>query len=130
MNSFMNGGFAFMNINEFYNVIEGNYDDVLKRLMKEQRIVKYVSKFTTDKSYDELISTLSEKNYPDAFRAAHTLKGISQNLGFDRLYDASAELSDLLRNGDCKNPERTDELVKILGEEYDRIISAAGMLED
>lgn len=119
-----------MNIKEFYNVIEGNYDDVLRRLMKEDRIAKYVSKFASDRSFDELCSTLSEKNYSEAFRAAHTLKGISQNLGFDRLFDVSSELSDMLRGGECKDIDRTNELAELVGEEYEKIISATKLLED
>jgi hypothetical protein len=30
---------------------------------------------------------LENKNYEDAFRSAHTLKGVCQNLSFDRLYE-------------------------------------------
>ena len=37
-------------------------------------------------------------NYEDAFRGAHTLKGVCQNLSFDRLYEASNELTELLRD--------------------------------
>lgn len=119
-----------MNIKEFYNVIEGNYDDVLRRLMKEERIVKYVSKFASDSSFDTLKKTLEEKDYPEAFRAAHTLKGISQNLGFDRLFAVSSELSELLRGGECSDTDKARSLSEQVGEEYEKIISATGMLED
>ncbi|MDE7293079.1 MAG: Hpt domain-containing protein [Oscillospiraceae bacterium] len=118
-----------MNIKEFYNVIEGDYDDVLRRLMKEDRIVKYVSKFAADSSYDTLLTTLRDKDYPEAFRAAHTLKGISQNLGFSKLFEVSSELAEMLRGGECDDADRAADLSDRVGEEYEKIVSATGMLE-
>ena len=41
---------------------------------------------------------MENKNYEDAFRSAHTLKGVCQNLFFDRLYEVSNELTELLRD--------------------------------
>lgn len=36
-------------------------------------------------------------NAPEAFRGAHTLKGVAQNLGFGPLYKAAAEVTESLR---------------------------------
>ncbi len=49
------------------------------------------------RSYEELRSACAEGRGEDAFRAAHTLKGVCSNLGFDRLYEASSALTEKLR---------------------------------
>ena len=43
-----------MTIREFYQSIGANYDIVLKRLLKESLIRKYLTMFLEDKTYDEL----------------------------------------------------------------------------
>jgi len=35
----------------------------------------------------------------EAFRAAHTLKGVCQNLGFTNLYQPTCDLTEVLRTG-------------------------------
>ena len=39
-----------------------------------------------------------EGDYEEAFRAAHTLKGVSQNLSFTKLYRSSHEITEALRD--------------------------------
>ena len=87
-----------MTIQECYKAIGGNYEDVLRRLHNEALIQKFTLKFLEDPSYLLLKQALKDKNYEDAFRSAHTLKGVCQNLSFDRLYEVSNELTELLRD--------------------------------
>ena len=65
-----------MTLQECYEVIGGNYEDVLKRLRSEVLIRKFTLKFLEDKSYSQLKQALEDKNFEDAFRGAHTLKGV------------------------------------------------------
>ena len=44
-------------------------------------------------------------NYPEAFRAAHSLKGVCYNLGLNGLGDSASVLTDYLRE---KKPEEID----------------------
>ena len=76
-----------MTMRECYEAIGGNYEDVLGRLRSEALIRKFTLKFLEDQSYPQLKQALNDKNYEDAFRSAHTLKGVCQNLSFDRLYE-------------------------------------------
>lgn len=50
-------------------------------------------------SYPKLERSLKEENVEEAFRAAHTLKGVCQNLGFTNLYQPTYELTEVLRAG-------------------------------
>ena len=86
-----------MTIQECYEAIGGNYEDVLRRLRSEVLIRKFTLKFLEDQSYSLLKQALGDNNYEEAFRGAHTLKGVCQNLSFDRLYEVSSELTDFER---------------------------------
>ena len=69
-----------MTMQECYKAIGGNYEAVLGRLHSEALIQRFTLKFLEDQSYLQLKQALENKNYEDAFRSAHTLKGVCQNL--------------------------------------------------
>ena len=56
----------------------------------------------------------------EAFRAAHTLKGITQNLGFSQLSPLAIEITEILRQGTM---DGTDALFPQLKEKYDRTVA-------
>ena len=84
-----------MSLQECYSALGGSYEEVLSRLSSE-RLVK---KFLTDPSYDLLVRSMGSEDWPEAFRAAHTIKGVCQNLSFTTLYQSSHALAEALRNG-------------------------------
>lgn len=122
-----------MTLREMYETLGGNYDNVLGRLMSEQLINKFVRLFQKDESFDNLKRSFTEKNHAEAFRAAHTLKGVAQNLGFDRLFETSSELTEFLRGredgltGD--NYEKAGILYDNVKTEYDKTIAAIAELD-
>lgn len=65
--------------------------------------------------------SMAEKNYEEAFRAAHTIKGVCQNLSFTVLLDSSSRMADALRHG--WTPE-ADELTGQLEKDYKVTIAA------
>jgi HPt (histidine-containing phosphotransfer) domain-containing protein len=93
-----------MTMRECYEAIGGNYKAVLGRLHSEALIRRFTLKFLEDQSYLQLKQALENKNYEDAFRSAHTLKGVCQNLSFDHLYEVSNELTELLRDRTGEQP--------------------------
>ena len=86
-----------MTVKDFYAEIGGNYNDALQRLMNDSLIHRFIMKFPADKSFDMLKTALDNKDFEAAFSAAHTLKGVSLNLAFDRLSSASLVLTNALR---------------------------------
>lgn len=88
-----------MTLQECYAALGGDFDEVLGRLRSERLVQKFVLKFLDDGSYELLVTSMEAGNYEEAFRAAHTIKGICQNLSFHRLYESSSRLSDALRSG-------------------------------
>ena len=104
-----------MNLKEFYAAVGGSYEDTVSRLMNEKIVEKFVMAFLQDKSYDEFVEHYNSGENEEAFRAVHTLKGLSLNLGFDILSNASIAVTDALRDG--KN-DVTSEMLEKLQEAY------------
>lgn len=75
-----------MTIEECYKEMGADYAEVLKRLYSEAMIRKFVLLFLKDDSFQNLEEGLAKQDVKEAFRAAHTLKGVCQNLGFSNLY--------------------------------------------
>ena len=62
-----------MTIQECYQKMGADYEDVLKRLYSESMIRKFARMFLDDDSYPILAHALKKENVEEAFRAAHTL---------------------------------------------------------
>lgn len=88
-----------MNLDELYSAIEGNYDAVIELMITPERVSKYLAKFLNNTDYDNLLSSLANSNFADAFRYVHNLKGMSANMAFTKLKNSSSELCEALRNG-------------------------------
>lgn len=86
-----------MNLQEFYTATGGNFDDTKRRLVSEALIKKFVLKYQDDPTCTELGKAIEQQDWEAAFRGAHTLKGLAQNLGFDRLFETSFALTEALR---------------------------------
>ncbi|MCM1321427.1 MAG: Hpt domain-containing protein [Bacteroides sp.] len=87
-----------MTVQECYTTLGADYDGVFNRLRKDERIVKFLLMFLKDPSYDQLKSAIEARNAENAFRAAHTIKGVGQNLSLTALYESASRLSDIFRN--------------------------------
>ena len=86
-----------MTLKEFYEQIDGSYEDTLHRLPSEALVHRFVLKYPADPSFAQLREAVAAADWESAFRAAHTLKGVAQNLGLDNLYKVSAALTDAVR---------------------------------
>ena len=111
-----------MTVKECYEKVGSDYDGVLKRLGSEALVKRFAVKFLNDPSFQDLTDGLAAKDGEKAFRAAHTLKGICLNLGFDNLFAPSQELTEKLRG--ATTIEGTDELFAAVEKEYDRTCEA------
>ena len=110
-----------MTLQECYAAMGGDYEDAMGRLRSEKLVNKFVLRFLDDKSYDLLCSSMEAKDYEEAFRAAHTIKGICSNLSFVVLGKSSSELSEALRHGYTPGAEELAERVK---EDYRQTVAA------
>lgn len=119
-----------MTIQEVYEEIGGNYDDVLKRLRKAELVEKFSKKFLDDTSFCDLKKALDDENLEDAFRAVHTLKGVCLNLSFASIFEVANELTEMLRPGNGE-PE-IEEVFEVMGrleEKYNIVIEGIKKLD-
>lgn len=115
-----------MTIKECYEELGADLDGALRRLMNEKLVEKFVVKFLADGSFQKLDESLQDKNYEEAFRAAHTLKGVTANLGLTKLQDVSSQITEMLRNGKAPEDESYMEVVRA---EYERTIETIRKLQ-
>lgn len=116
-----------MTVKECYEQMGGNYDDVMSRLRTDERITKFLIKVADDHSYELLCDSIASNNVGDAFRAAHTLKGVCMNLSLTRLYTSADRITEALRGKTEIEPNVAD-LLKTVAADYDITISAIKQL--
>lgn len=110
-----------MTLQECYVKIGGDYNDILHRFMNENMVRKFVLKFPQDNNMALFEESWAKKDYETAFRAMHTLKGVSVNLGFTALYNVSSALTEKLRSQEYDN---LDGLIADVKKQYDIVIEA------
>lgn len=108
-----------MTIQECYQKLGGDYTQVEKRLPGIHLIRRFIAKFLDDGSYPELCRAMEQGQTEESFRAAHTLKGVSANLGFDRLTASSGELTELLRGRTDGIPTEAVPLLDMVRQDYE-----------
>ena len=114
-------------LKECYEQMGADYEGVLGRLRSEGLIKKFAKKFLDDGSFQSLKDNLAQGNGEEAFRAAHTLKGVCQNLGFDNLYQVSFDITEKLRG---RETDGCEELFAKVEEQYKKTTDAIHMMED
>ena len=111
-----------MNLEECYEAMDSDYDDVMRRFGSETLVRKFVLKFLDDTSFQGLKEWLENQDAEPAFRSAHTLKGVCMNLGFTKLFEVSSALTEERRDKEIK--ENSTEMFEAVEREYTRTIEA------
>lgn len=107
-----------MTLEACYEQLGGSYADVSRRLPSPALIEKFVGRFLEDQSFEALCAALEAGNRPEAFRAAHTLKGVCANLGFSRLLSSSERLTEELRGEGDAVPATAGTLLEEVRRDY------------
>jgi HPt (histidine-containing phosphotransfer) domain-containing protein len=111
-----------MTVQECYESIKGDYEGVKGRLLTDERIQKYLVKFSNATDYQQMVDAINQEDYELAFRMSHNLKGVSLNLGITQLQKTSEVLCEEFRNGKPKND--ITGLLDAVTDEYNRTIDA------
>ncbi len=112
-----------MTLRECYTQMGGNYDEAIKRLMNEKLMERFLQKFLTDPSFNELKEAIESGDLEKAFRGAHTLKGVSANLALTELTYSSSLLTEALRNANGSIPESSIILFISVKNDYNHVIN-------
>lgn len=106
----------------FYAAARGDYEGVLARFRSPERVEKFVRFFSMDQSYQTLVAAMEAGDAETAFRASHTLKGTSRDIGLTVLGETADEVCESLRGATT-----VDSAVPLMGpctEAYERVTEA------
>ena len=98
-----------MTVQECYEAFGGNYAEVIGRLRTDERVTKFLMRIPGDACLALLDESMKSRNMEEAFRAAHTLKGICMNLAITKLLGSAEKLTEALRG----RKEYGDDLVPL-----------------
>lgn len=94
-----------------------NVDNTVKRFMGNEGLyLKFLNKYQADQSVANIQKYISEQNAEEAFKSAHTLKGVAANLGLDPIAQYASDIVELFRGKTQFSEVDTDKL-NILNEE-------------
>lgn len=92
-----------MKINEFYMEMGQDYQEVLERVMgSETFLAMLLYSFKQDETFETLQNAVESGETKEIFNCAHTLKGLTLNLGLRPLYENLVTLVELTRNGETE----------------------------
>lgn len=103
-----------------------DYAALLRRFSGNAQILeKFLLKFPQDQTFPMLQKQVAEAAYAEVERSAHTLKGLSANLGFGQLSEQCAALVACIRNGE---QEQATALFEKVRDEYTHIVERLAKL--
>ena len=106
---------------ECYALIGADYTEVLRRMGNEDRVRRFLLKFAEEPSYGLLCRSVEAGYAKEAFRAAHSIKGVCLNLGLTALYRSAGDLCEELRGGAFT--DAVPGLLRRVGEDYQKTIN-------
>ena len=117
-----------MNVEQCYEAMHGNYAEVISRLRTDERVAKFLKRVPSDGNFEILCDAMKTGNADDAFRAAHTIKGICLNLSLTALLNSSVALTEALR-GKPRIGDDIAPLFETLKTDYETTIEAIKNLD-
>lgn len=95
---------------------------VMVRFMGNEALyIKFLKRFAEeDKSYQDMQKYFKEEAYEDAFKAAHSLKGLLANLGLEDIMGSVTVITEKLRSG---SHEGVAQLMAQAEKEYENIMN-------
>lgn len=92
-----------MTLQEFYSGMGVDYKEVMKRLLKEERVIKYLGMILKEPNFALLDEAYEKRDHDEIFKTTHTIKGLCMNLELKPLAEASAVLMEYTRESNRAN---------------------------
>lgn len=84
-----------------------DYPDAMDRFGGNESLFRRLAlKYLDDAHFVNLKAAMEEQDYEEAYRQAHSLKGVAGNLSLKRLYDVSGMICKELREGEPRTAEK------------------------
>ncbi|WP_138262188.1 Hpt domain-containing protein [[Clostridium] hylemonae] len=107
---------------EFIDVLikmEIDPQETIRRFCQNEAMLKkYLLRFGDEATYPNLVKAIEEKDHEEVEKCAHTLKGLSANLGMNKLSEKCAKIVSAMREGEY---DKLDTLFPEVEAEYKRL---------
>ena len=115
-----------MTIRELFIEVGVDINVVIDRFAgNEMLLERFIRKFPDDKNFEELKKAVEKCDDPVIERTAHTLKGVSANLGFSELSKKCANIVQAVRQN---KQETIPSFFRELSAEYEKIVDCIKQL--
>lgn len=105
-----------------------NYQEGLKRFAGKSALYeKYLLRFGQEPTFDQLKKAMAQEDYEEAFKAAHTMKGIVGNLSLNEFFELLKPFVEELR--DQSDIPSAKMHMSTLIEEHDKLVEAIRQAE-
>lgn len=88
-----------MTIRELYDVVGGDFEDLMKRIPKESLVEKFVRKYVESGEFEKMKAAYEAEDYRSVFEISHNLKGMSANLSLASINATMSAICEAVRNG-------------------------------
>lgn len=118
-----------MKFEETIKPVVPNIDTLYKRFMNNHALIfRFMKRFLDDKNAEQIKTAITMQNYEDIYIHAHTLKGVSANLGLDYLSEACDDIVTYFRQ-DGMDILKYEKLYEKVIKEYDKAISCIKLID-
>ena len=105
---------------EIFEEYGADYQKTIARFMGNDKMyMKFLGMLFQDPSMEKLGQALKDKDYGEAFTAAHTLKGVTANMGLTPLFDRVCAIVEPLRLGEAR--EDYPDMYREIEDEFHRV---------
>lgn len=89
---------------EMLKKVNIDLEDAMERFLNNEELYrKFLLKFLEDENFSQMKMALWSGEGEQAFKYAHTVKGVAGNLSINGLYEVMAPYIEYLRNGDIES---------------------------
>lgn len=121
-----------MTIQELYQSIDGDYEQVVRVLRMDKLIDKHIRKLTKNGVVEKLIDAGDSMDPTLLFESAHAVKGVCGNLGLTKLAAAASEIAEEFRPGNPRTltDAQVSERIRGIAELYAKTAEGIGRYEE
>ena len=107
-----------MTVKEFYELVGGDYNVALSRMMNDDFIKRMLTKFLANNAFNIIKEGFDNKDAKTLFEGAHSLKGVAGNLALNSLYDKTCVIVEAVRDFENVKEFNLDKEMKELEDTY------------
>ena len=110
-----------MTLEEYYDGL-GDIAVMRANFSNDETIIKFLRMLPDDENYENLKKAVADGDVEKAFRSAHTIKGVAQNLGLTEVYRIDFGITEALRAGNMEEAKKNlPELCRLYDVALERI---------